>query len=68
MKRFSVMARPHACDYEVEIAQCDSNPEAIADGARQKRINVPNPDPLIKRPVVIPAYEHVHWIDRGAMG
>jgi hypothetical protein len=57
MKRYSILARHEGRDREVEICQCDSNPEAIAEAARMKTVK--KDLGLGKRPISIPMYEHV---------
>ena len=32
MKRYSIMGMMHGSDHESELAQCDSNPQAVLDG------------------------------------
>jgi hypothetical protein len=61
MRRFSIMARQYQHAGEVEVAQCDTNPEAIAAAARQQRV-------LFKikpggRKVFVPKFEHVYVVD-----
>ena len=36
-KRFSIIVRELGSDREVVLAECDSNPEAIAEGLRHKK-------------------------------
>jgi hypothetical protein len=64
VKRYSVMARGYQHVGEVELCQCDTNPEAIAAAARHQRC-------LFKgkpggRKVYVPLYEHVYVIDHEA--
>ena len=59
MKRYSIMARPYGADHEVEICQCDSHPEELAEGVRLKRIMMQVGD----RKVPIGKYEHVYFVD-----
>jgi hypothetical protein len=55
-KRYSIMARPFEQSYEVEVCQCDSNPEAIVTATRQKIIKVMGKP----RPAYVAQYEHVY--------
>jgi hypothetical protein len=59
MKRYSIMARPSGQSAEVELCQCDTHPEAIVEGAQQKKIKMDTG----KRKVMISKYEHVYFID-----
>ena len=61
MKRYSIMARQYQHSGEVEVAQCDTNPKAIAAAARQQRLLFKiNPG---GRKVFVPKFEHVYVID-----
>ena len=37
MKRYTIMVRPSGVDYEVALADVDSNPEAIVKAVKAKR-------------------------------
>jgi hypothetical protein len=55
MKRYSIMARGYQHVSEVELCQCDTNPEAIVAAAQQKRLRIRlNPG---GRKVSVPKYE-----------
>jgi hypothetical protein len=38
-KRFSIWVREIGSDHDVELMQCDSNPEPIVEGLYGKRLN-----------------------------
>jgi hypothetical protein len=57
MKRYSIMARHEGRNNEIELCQCDSNPEAIAEAGRLKTVK--RDLGIGKRPISIPMYEHV---------
>jgi hypothetical protein len=59
VKRFSIMARPFEQDHDVEVCQCDSNPEAIVAATRLKTIKIVGKP----RPVYVAQYEHVYVKD-----
>ena len=40
MKRYSIMGQMYGSDHETEIAQCDSNPQAVLDGLMQKTLTI----------------------------
>jgi hypothetical protein len=65
MKRYSIMARPYGATAEVELCQCDSHPEAIVEGAQNKKIMI-DAGGSRKRKVPIGRYEHVYFIDHEA--
>jgi hypothetical protein len=56
VKRFSIMARPFEQNYDVEVCQCDSNPEVIVAATRKKTIKVVGKP----RPAYVTQYEHVY--------
>jgi hypothetical protein len=64
--RYSIMVRPYGQDHEVELAQCDSNPEAIAAGAREKSISLDlgYTKSGKARKVLVSKYEHISIVDR----
>jgi len=64
MRRFSVMARQYQHAGEVELCQCDTNPEAIAAAALEQRLRVTS-GPGGRR-VTVPKYEHVYIVDHNA--
>ncbi len=59
--RYSIMARPYGADHEIEIAQCDTNPEAVVEAVREKFLKIDGGN----RKVLVAKYEHVHVVDRG---
>lgn len=38
MKHYSIMARPYAQSFEVEVCQCDHNPEETAEAVKRRRM------------------------------
>jgi hypothetical protein len=62
MKRYSIKVRQHGLDYETELCQCDSNPEAIVEGAQQKKIKWGAGG----RKIYVAKYEHVYFVDHEA--
>jgi hypothetical protein len=61
MKRYSIMARGRHSDHEVELCQCDSNPQAVVAAAQAKTI-------LIRgksggRKIRVAMYGHVYAVD-----
>lgn len=64
MKRYSIMVRERRADHEVELCQCDSNPEALVAAAQEKYLLVANPSGG-SRKISVAKYEHVYFIDRG---
>jgi hypothetical protein len=61
MKRFSIMVRSRHSDHEVELCQCDSNPQAVVDAALQKSL-MSRGKPGARK-VRVPLYEHARFID-----
>ena len=59
MKRYSIRARMTGQNAEVELCQCDTHPEAIVEGAKNKTIKMDNGN----RKVPVSKYEHVYFID-----
>lgn len=39
-RRFSIWGREYGSDHDVELAQCDSNPEAVKLGLEQKTLTI----------------------------
>lgn len=64
MKRYSIMAAPFGWGKEIELCQCDSNPQAIVEAAREKRIRVHGGD----RYRMVAKYESLRIVDRGEPG
>ena len=58
-KRYSIMARQYGANYETELCQCETNPGAIVEAARQKKIKIE----AGKRKVFVAKYEHVYARD-----
>jgi hypothetical protein len=63
MKRYSIIARPYGQSHEVEVCQCDSNPLAIVDAAREKKLKQMGDK---GRTFLINKYEHVYFVDHEA--
>ena len=59
MKRYSIRARTTGQSAEVELCQCDTHPEAIVEGAKNKTIRMDDGN----RKVSVSKYEHVYFID-----
>jgi len=63
--RYSIMGMMHGSTYESELAQCDSNPNAVAKGYEQMTLTV---KPSINGPrkkTKIRKYSWVRIIDHG---
>lgn len=61
MKRFSIWVRERGASAEVELCQCDGNPEAIADAARAKFLMVSAG--VSSRKVREAKFEHVRVVE-----
>ena len=61
MKRYSIIVRERGSNNNFELCQCDSNPEPIMEGARNKRRLVMNG----MRKIYEPLYEHVEFRENG---
>jgi hypothetical protein len=63
MKRYSIMARENQQGArDLELCQCDSNPEALVEAARAKRMRF---DDGRGRKIQVPKYAHVFTVDHG---
>jgi len=60
MKRYSIMVRERGSNNEIELCQCDGNPEALVKGAQSKRVLI-YADGLGGRKISTNKYEHVYF-------
>lgn len=64
--RYSIMVREHGSDHDVELMQVNSNPQAIVDGLREKKLTIRRSifEPG-KRVVKTPKYTSIRVVDNG---
>jgi hypothetical protein len=60
VKRYTIIGRQYGANNEREIAQCDTNPQEVVDGAMRKIIK--GKDGRGKT-LKLPMYEHVYFVD-----
>jgi hypothetical protein len=66
MRRYSILVRERGSDRLVELAQCDTNPSAVADGLGKKTLRVSvGLLPAVKTKLV-PKYDHIELVDNQA--
>ena len=61
MRRYSILGRRYGTAKLCEIGQCDTNPQAIVDAAKQQHVLLAISSSGRKRRAR--KYEHVHFID-----
>ena len=61
MRRYSILGRRYGTAKQCEICQCDTNPQAIVDAAKQQHVVLAISSSGHKR--WSRKYEHVHFID-----
>ena len=61
MRRYSILGRRYCTAMHCEIGQCDTNPQAIVDAAKQQHVLLAVSSSGRKRRAR--KYEHVHFID-----
>lgn len=65
MKRYSILVRERCSDNEIELCQCDGNPEALVKAAQSKRVLI-YADGMGGRKVSTNKYEHVYIRENAA--
>jgi hypothetical protein len=59
MARYHIMVREYGGKFETVLAQCDSSPMALVEGARNKRLRERSEG----RTFFVAKYEHVYALD-----
>jgi hypothetical protein len=66
MGRYSIIVREYGSDRDVELMEVESNPQAIVDGLRAKKLTLHRPITEAGRRVYkIPKYSIVRVVDHG---
>jgi hypothetical protein len=61
VKRYSIFGRQYEADHDVELAQCDANPQAVLDGLKAKSLTIKSEHKRVQ----IPKYTWLRIVDNG---
>lgn len=59
--RYTIMGKQYGCLLEVELSQCDSNPQVVLDGLKAKSLTIKSEHKRVQ----IPKYTWLRIVDNG---